>query len=253
MVKKKGMSTGIIVVLAIAALGSCVPKDKDTAENTRSIPAKTEIEKDTASQEVLVTLPPEIDVIGLNIDPVAVGLCLGEKKTLNAVIAPKDATDKTVIWTSSNDDIVAVDKSGVITAVSPGTASIIATASSGISSSASVEVDGSKRTLKLSYGCSRMDDNNIGNEWTYVYKVNGETAKRGDYLLGVGDVISLFAEFTEADSKPDVGNASAKHTVTADDLTNGFTEKMNLSVTENGGKNSGKRAEFIVKFSFEVE
>ena len=38
-----------------------------------------------------------------------------------------DATNKAVVWTSSNPTIVAVDNTGKVTAVSVGTASITAT------------------------------------------------------------------------------------------------------------------------------
>lgn len=95
----------------------------------------------------------------------------------------------------------------------------------------------------------RDDDNNIGDEWSYVTQVNGERAG-GEYIISVGDKLSFYAEFTESDDNPDVGKASTTYTVTEDDLKNGFTVSMDLNVTENGGRNSGKRAHFTVNYNY---
>ena len=54
----------------------------------------------------------------------------GETLTLTATVAPDDATDKTVTWTSS-DPTVANVADGVVTAVAAGTATITATATNG--------------------------------------------------------------------------------------------------------------------------
>ena len=47
--------------------------------------------------------------------------------TLTATVAPDDATNKAVTWTSSNNAVATVDANGLITAVAPGTATITVT------------------------------------------------------------------------------------------------------------------------------
>ncbi len=55
---------------------------------------------------------------------------VGETKTLSATVTPSNATDKTVIWKSSNASVVTVDSNGKVTAKSAGSATISATAGS---------------------------------------------------------------------------------------------------------------------------
>lgn len=49
------------------------------------------------------------------------------KETLKANIAPSDASDKSVTWKTSNQNVATVSKSGVVTAVGKGTATITCT------------------------------------------------------------------------------------------------------------------------------
>ncbi|WP_300562756.1 Ig-like domain-containing protein [Companilactobacillus sp.] len=49
---------------------------------------------------------------------------VGDIKPLIATVAPDDATDKTVTWTSSDEEIVTVDASGSTTAIAVGTATV---------------------------------------------------------------------------------------------------------------------------------
>ncbi len=51
---------------------------------------------------------------------------LGDSRTLTATVLPENATDKTVAWSSSNDDIVTVNN-GMITGIKEGSAIITAT------------------------------------------------------------------------------------------------------------------------------
>lgn len=60
--------------------------------------------------------------------------------TLAATVAPENATDKTVTWTTDNDKIATVDKNGVLTGVAEGKVTVTATTTNGKTATATVYV-----------------------------------------------------------------------------------------------------------------
>ena len=75
--------------------------------------------------------PTIVNVTGITLSQTEAAVTIGgETLTLTATVAPDDATDKTVTWTSS-DPTVATVANGVVTAVAAGTATITATATNG--------------------------------------------------------------------------------------------------------------------------
>ena len=70
---------------------------------------------------------PVIAVTGITLSQTSISLEVGGKVSLTATVSPSDATDKTVTWTSSDPSVVSVE-SGLVKAVSAGTATVTATA-----------------------------------------------------------------------------------------------------------------------------
>lgn len=81
-----------------------------------------------------------VSATGVSISPDSKTLNKGETVQLTATVLPTDATDKTVTWSSSNNDIASVDNNGEVTAVGPGTATITATANDGSGKAASCRI-----------------------------------------------------------------------------------------------------------------
>ncbi len=70
----------------------------------------------------------EKEVTDIELDNTALNLKAGASGKLTAKVTPDDATDKTVTWSSNNEDVATVDQNGNIAAVAAGTAKITATA-----------------------------------------------------------------------------------------------------------------------------
>lgn len=73
----------------------------------------------------------KIPVTGVTLDKTEAELVEGESITLTATIAPEDATDKTVSWVSSDEEIAKVDSVGKVSAIAPGTTDITVTTTDG--------------------------------------------------------------------------------------------------------------------------
>lgn len=68
-----------------------------------------------------------VAVTSINLDKASLEMVEGDTETLTASVLPDDATDKTVTWTSSEKGVATV-KDGLVSAISPGTATITAKA-----------------------------------------------------------------------------------------------------------------------------
>ena len=72
----------------------------------------------------------DIQVTSVSLDKTALELFMGANATLVATVNPADATDKSVNWSSNNEEVATVID-GVVSAVSPGEAVITATTTDG--------------------------------------------------------------------------------------------------------------------------
>ena len=241
-----GVVAGLLWFIIVIGVGGSSSTDTTSTTSTG-----TTIER--SAQEPTTTETPVVEVSDVSLTAEKTELVLGDSVKLQASIMPEDAKNKSVTYASSDEAVLTVTDKGVVNAVGPGSATITATSNNGVSSSVSFNVDGSKRVVRLITRSSRTNDVNIGNEWSYSYEINGECVFSGDYTLAVGDYLTMKATITESDDNPDVGSNSTTHTVTQEDVINGFSESFEVYVTENGGRNSGKSAVFTVTFSFNLK
>ena len=84
----------------------------------------------------------EVTVIPVMVDNITLNnteaeMTVGEKLNLTATVAPENATNKSVTWSSTNDTVAVVDESGLVTAVGSGTCQVKATANDGSGKTAS--------------------------------------------------------------------------------------------------------------------
>ena len=84
----------------------------------------------TATCKVTVNAPQTVPVTGVTLDKAELTLEEGSTGTLTATVAPQNATNNTVTWSSSNPEFVTV-ANGTVTAVSAGTATITVTTADG--------------------------------------------------------------------------------------------------------------------------
>ena len=84
--------------------------------------------------------PEIVPVSQITLNKAETSISVGNSETLTATVAPENAANKRVTWTSSNENVATVDANGTVTAVKAGTATITATAADGSGKSATCTV-----------------------------------------------------------------------------------------------------------------
>lgn len=98
------------------------------ATGTTTITVKTVDGNKTATSAITVAAIP---VASVSVSPTTASLYAGNTQQLSATIAPANATNKTITWTSNNNAVATVNSSGMVTAVAAGTATITTTTQDG--------------------------------------------------------------------------------------------------------------------------
>lgn len=104
------------------------------AAGTATITAEVTSDGDTYTAAITVTVAEKSDAVavtGVTLSRTALTLKEGETATLTATVAPDNATNKTVTWTSSDTAVAKVGSNGAVTAVAAGSANITVTTSDG--------------------------------------------------------------------------------------------------------------------------
>ncbi|MFD0713118.1 Ig-like domain-containing protein [Paenibacillus sp. GCM10027626] len=124
---------------SVSAEGVVTPHTAGSA----TITVTTEDGGFTASCEVTVTEEPEpsVSVESVKVDPSSVSLQVGESKALTATVAPANAANKAVAWSTNHPEVATVDETGQVKAVGAGKATItVTTADGGFTASCEVTV-----------------------------------------------------------------------------------------------------------------
>ena len=83
---------------------------------------------DISALEVALETGDSVAVTGVSVSPTSGSIVYGESTlTIKATVTPSNATNKAVIWTSSNENVATVSANGVVSAAGTGTATITAT------------------------------------------------------------------------------------------------------------------------------
>ena len=102
-----------------------------TATGAGTTTIKATVDEKSAECSVTVKAPTTILVTGVSLNKASTTLTVGDTETLTATVAPEDATNKAVTWSSNDSTVATVDESGKVTAVAPGEATITVTTEDG--------------------------------------------------------------------------------------------------------------------------
>ena len=136
----------------------------------------------TATCVVTVTTDT-IPVESITLNPEDMDLVIGDTAQISATVNPSNATDRDIVWTSSNNNIATVNNNGVVTGVSEGTVTITAKTKDGkVVATCTVEVKSGELEV--------FDDDKPALEWNgstnlsifskSIYNVDGKLAPESE-------------------------------------------------------------------------
>lgn len=97
---------------------------------------------------VVTFIKAPVHVSGVSLDRTDITVYEGKTDKLTATIAPDDANDKSVTWSSDNESVVTVAEDGTVTAVAVGDATVtVTTVDGGYTASCTVKVRADKEAL----------------------------------------------------------------------------------------------------------
>ena len=192
------------------------------AEGTTIITA-TANDVSGAQASCVVTVEKKIvSVASITLSQSSATITEGETLTLTATVTPNDATDKSIIWSSSNTNVAIVDADGKVTAKAEGTATITATANDGSGVKASCEVTVEKK----------------------VILVNQITLSQSSATITEGETITLTATVTPNDATDkSITWSSSNTSVASVDADGKVTAKAEGTATITATANDGSGAQ----------
>ncbi len=150
--------------------GTSSGSGSSTSTATKTASSTTTSSSETGTQTATVSVPVSSIALNKTTDHLAAGTTDG----LSAAISPANATNQAVAWSTSNASVATVSASGVVSAVTAGTATITATT-----------VDGGKTATCVV---------------TVVVSVSGVSLSNSTLTIGVGQTVSLTATLAPSDA-----------------------------------------------------
>ena len=137
-------------------------------------------------ETIIINDDAVINVTGITLDYSSISLTVGESMMLAASVAPTDATNNTVLWSSSNDGVASVD-GGLVTAVTSGSAVITATSAENESIKATcfVEVEPVSGEVKVPLSSAGMQSGLLKKDGVTVYDVSQSYHVEIPYVPGM--------------------------------------------------------------------
>ncbi|MGB5664803.1 LamG-like jellyroll fold domain-containing protein, partial [Eudoraea sp.] len=157
---------------------------------------------------------PAIEPTSVNVSPTTLNLYVGATSGLTETVLPSNATNKSVTWLSNNTSVATVNSSGLVTAVSAGSATITVTTVVGNkTATCAVSVtespfnpdiiakwDMNETSGTVANDCLGTNDGNVsGAIWNTGGKIDGALSFDGnDDLVSLGNMDITSSEFTIA-------------------------------------------------------
>ena len=184
----------------------------------------------------------------VSIEPSELQLEIGNSAILSAIVTPADAADKSIVWSSMNPEIASVSVNGTVTALSSGSAVIIAATADGNAMAACVVtvIDSQPQTVAvtgvtISPSTLRL---NVGSSTTLSATIlpTNATNKAMTWLSSNSAVVSVSNNGTIT------AYAAGNAVVFVTTVDGNFTSVCNIIVTEQGTANESVSERLLIVY-----
>ena len=170
------------------------------------------------TSSINVVVDSNIYVTGVSVSPSTLSLFNGESYSLTANIAPSNATNKSVTWSSSNNNVATVDANGKVTAKAQGSCTIYATSNENSAFKGSCAVTVTNKQFTITPTSKSLY---VGESFTITYSATPDaTATFSSNNTSVATV--------DANGKV---TAKAKGTAIISAVANGITRTCSVTVS----------------------
>lgn len=156
-----------------------------------------------------------IAVTGVSLNATSKTLAEGESFTLTATVAPTNATNKSVTWSSSDVEVATVSK-GKVTAVGPGKATItVKTADGNYTATCEVTVEATPELDEYVLLFAAAGSNSDATaKWTKSSPLNEVFAEGYQYISSIAETNNVYAARNSLVNGAKFGSSSAAGTIT---------------------------------------
>ena len=178
-IENKGI--GALLVLTSGKSGmDCLPYDLSMNDNADQSDAANSTEAasyEKSDSDHIKTdfarigkdLPSIIEVTSVSLNKTSASVTVGSTVALTASVAPENATDQTIIWSSSDTSVATVSSTGVVKGIKAGTATITAKSSNGKTAKATITVTAVLKNVSVISATTLS----LGDELTVTGKATG--------------------------------------------------------------------------------
>ena len=168
----------------------------------------------------------DVPVTGVTVAPTTGSVTVGETVTLTATVAPEDATNKAVTW-SSSDNTIATVEDGVVTGVAAGNATItVTTVDGGFTATCAVTVSAATVAVTGVTVSPTSDSIAIGETLTLTATVAPENATNKAVTWSTSE-----ATVATVEDGVVTGVAAGDATITVTTVDGSFTATCDVTVT----------------------
>lgn len=176
------------------------------------------------------------DVSSVSLNKSITYLVTGKTETLTATVSPSSATNKNVVWKSSNTAVATVDSTGKVTAIKSGTATITATSATAPTKKATCTVNVSdKPSVIVDFANSWTDYDKDEKTLTFT----GAPGIKQKIAVKMNDGSSSTYTWTSSDTSvatvDNSGNVTFTSVTTSPSATVTYDKKATITVTAANG------------------